>query len=349
MIKRFWTIFIARNKEFFRDRASFGWNLIFPFILIGGFSFIFQNEANPTYKFGLIHDPQIKGVSSNHTFSSFETLPMIESIPFDHQEDAFDRLQHHKIDIVVNVDATPFQYWINQSSPNGKIAEIIFLNHLVNPTEFQNMATKNTVQGREIRYVDWVFPGIISMNLMFSSLFGVGFVIVRYRKNGVLKRFKATPLSPFEYITAQIFSRLFVLLFNLSCIMALCFWLFDLHCVGRYLDFILFYILGCFCIISLGFLLAARTCSEEFANGIINLITWPIMLLSEIWFSLEGAPQWIKTLALCFPLSHVTDGLRRIFNEGDGLLDLPFQIGMLFMMTLVFLSLGVFLFKWGED
>ena len=68
------------------------------------------------------------------------------------------------------------------------------------------------MSGAAVRYADWVLPGVLAMNVMFSSLWGVGWVIVRYRKNGVLRRLKATPLSPFEFLTAQVLSRLLVVM-----------------------------------------------------------------------------------------------------------------------------------------
>src|SRR5271169_2741076 len=97
------------------------------------------------------------------------------------------------------------RYWINENSPNGYLLERIFQNRIVPGYE------RRTVQGRQIRYVDWVVPGILAMNMMFSCLFGVGYVIVRYRKNGFLKRLKATPLNSFEFLSAQMVSRLILI------------------------------------------------------------------------------------------------------------------------------------------
>ncbi len=68
---------------------------------------------------------------------------------------------------------------------------------------FKGKIKKEEIKGKQIRYLDWLFPGILGMNIMFSSLFGVGYIIVRYRRSGVLKRLKATPVTPFEYLTAN--------------------------------------------------------------------------------------------------------------------------------------------------
>ena len=103
------------------------------------------------------------------------------------------------------------------------------------PPDFSSGAQKKEIQGTAIRYLDWLFPGILAMNMMFSALWGVGYVVVRYRKNGVLKRLKVTPLSAFEYLTAQALSRIFLLMFTLVVVWLGCDFLFKFTVLGSYL------------------------------------------------------------------------------------------------------------------
>jgi ABC-type multidrug transport system permease subunit len=140
--------------------------------------------------------------------------------------------------------------------------------------------------------------------MMFSALWGVGYVVVRYRKNGVLKRLKATPLNAFEYLTAQAISRIFLLMFTLVIVWTGCDLIFSFRVQGSYLDLFVIFFLGSLSLTSLGLVLASRGTSEEFTTGILNFISWPMMFLSEVWFSLEGAPQWVKSSAKIFPLTH---------------------------------------------
>jgi ABC-2 type transport system permease protein len=104
------------------------------------------------------------------------------------------------------------RYWINEESPKGYPGAGAARHGRRFPA-----FSKQTVSGRAIRYVDWVMPGVLAMNMMFSCLFGVGYVIVRYRKNGMLKRLKATPLTPLEFLAAQVTSRLWLTLFRPRC------------------------------------------------------------------------------------------------------------------------------------
>jgi ABC-type multidrug transport system permease subunit len=101
--------------------------------------------------------------------------------------------------------------------------------------------------------------------------------------------------------------------------------------------------------ISVGLVIASRSSSEEFANGVLNLISWPMMFLSEVWFSLEGTKPWVKTVSAFLPLTHLTDGARRIMNDGASLFDIRYQIFMLILMSFVFFMTGSILFKWNDE
>ena len=201
----------------------------------------------------------------------------------------------------------------------------------------------------KIRYVDWVLPGILGMNMMFSCLFGVGYVIVRYRKNSVLKRLKATPLSAFEFVSAQLLSRLFIVLFMSSVVYIGCNLFFDFYMLGHYFDLLVVGVLGAFSLITLGLLVASRSKSEELIGGLLNLTSWPMMLMSGVWFSLEGAPNAVKVLADFFPLTHLVAGARKIITEGATLADISYHLGVLAVMSTVFLILGAYLFSWNTE
>ena len=345
MLKRILTIFIARNREYFRDREAFWWNFIFPFLIIVGFAVMFQRGVERQYKFGII--PPETGFRQEAIIpGDLRNIKMVMMVDFENRQAGFEKLLHHKIDLLLEAGPKPVRYWINTTSPKGRVAESLLIKSLSDSKQLKNLAIKETVTGRQIEYIDWLFPGIIAMNMMFSALYGVGYVIVRYRKNGVLKRLKATPLTPFEYLSAQVLSRMFLLLVTNGLVYAVCAVLLGFQCAGSYFDLALIFCLGSAANIALGLIVAARTESEEFANGILNLIAWPMMFLSEVWFSIEGTPEWVRIFAQIFPLSHVTEGMRRIMNDGAALGDLGYQIAALTVTTIVFMTAGSMMFKW---
>ena len=238
------------------------------------------------------------------------------------------------------IDAATNRYWINNESPKGYLVEKVM------PASLKSILHKQTVSGKQIRYVDWVIPGILSMNMMFSALFGVGYVIVRYRKNGMLKRLKATPVSAFEYLGAQIISRLLLIMVITIFIFYGTNLIIGYAMFGSQLSLFLVFALGAINLISLGLIVAARTHSEETAGGLLNLITWPMMFLSGVWFSLEGTNPVMQKLAQILPLTHITAAARAIMIDGAGLGDVSYHLLVLIGQTIVFLIVGAWLFRW---
>ncbi|MBF0452762.1 MAG: ABC transporter permease [Candidatus Magnetomorum sp.] len=347
-MNRFWSIFIARNKEYYRDRASFGWNILFPFLIILGFAIIFQRGGQRPFKVGIL-TPEPSAIIEENIQSAICSHDLFHCFSLTDKLSAIEKLNHHQLDMIIQNGRPPLKYWINTYSPNGILSEGLLVNILTPTEEISERLKRQTIQSRPVYYIEWLFPGIISMGMMFSSLFGIGFSIVRYRQNGVLKRLKATPLTAFEYLCAQILSRLFLIVLTNVILYTGCSWLFDFHCKGSFLSLLLFFIVGTVAVISLGLIIAARIQTEELAHGLLNLITWPMMFLSEVWFSLEGAPEWVQHCANVLPLTHVTRGLRMIMNDGAHLSDLGIEFLFLSGMIVVFLSIGSFLFKWTRD
>lgn len=142
------------------------------------------------------------------------------------------------------------------------------------------------------------------------------------------------------------FSRLFLLLFTLLIVWIGCDLIFDFYMAGSYINLIILFFLGAMSLTSMGLVLASRGTSEELTTGILNFISWPMMFLSEVWFSLEGAPEWIKAFAQIFPLTHLLRAVRQVMNDGASLLDVAPEILIMTIISLVFLTIGAVLFKW---
>jgi ABC-type multidrug transport system permease subunit len=347
--KRLWAIFNARNREFFRDRAAFGWNFLFPFLIILGFGVIFKGDYRSQFKVGVFPIPPgvAAGPSIDALPGGFGDLKGISFVGFETQIQGMEKIKHHKIDLLVESGTRPVRYWVSDSSPSGAIVEKLLQGALA-PSASLNRLEKRDIQGVQIRYIDWLFPGVLGMNMMFSALYGVGWVVVRYRKNGVLKRLQATPLTAFEYLGAQLLSRIFLLMFTLVIVWVGCDLIMDFRVYGSLPTLLLVFLAGSTCMTSLGLIIASRGTSEEFTNGILNFISWPMMFLSEVWFSIEGAPAWLQASAKILPLTHLLTAARKVMNEGEGLLAVMPEIAILCAMTLTFLLVGATFFSWNK-
>ena len=340
MIRRFLAVLRARNLEFLRDRSALGWNIALPVFIVLGMWLLFSGGDKPLFKVAVFSGSQplasVRNEFLETRFIQFYSVPEIQP--------AMRKVEHDQSDMLLDLhDPAHPRYWVNESSPKGYILEKILRG------EKDVQYTRESVSGRAIRYVDWLVPGILGMNMMFSCLFGVGYVIVRYRKNGFLKRLNATPLKAFEFIAAQVTSRLMLILCITVAVYIGTDLLVGFYMSGSYLALILVAIFGATSMISLGLLIAARVTSEEFAGGLLNLFSWPMMFLSGVWFSLEGSPAWLQHAAAILPLTQLLEGARAVMLDGAGVLQILPQLLALAGMTILFTAVGALGFKWKSD
>jgi len=333
---RIYALFVARNLEFVRDRSALAWSLLLPILIIFVFAYAFTDENPEKFKVGLV-----VGTTSDGAAEAFRKTRYIKFVEFDQAEASLRKVERHQVDLMF--DAGSHRYWINRTSPNGYIVEKLLIAAY---SGSESQLQKNLVEGDEVRYIDWVIPGVIGMNIMWGALFGIGYVIVRYRKFGVLKRLSATPVTAMEFLSAQILSRLWLLLV-VNVVMFIGMDLFvDFRMYGSYLNLLLVFLLGCVNLICCGLVVAARISSEEVANGLLNLFSWPMMFLSGVWFSLEGAHPWMQKFALLLPLTHITDAARAIMIDGAGLLEVSDHLLVLVVSSVILLVVGARIFRW---
>jgi ABC-2 type transport system permease protein len=336
MFNRIYAIFRARNVEFLRDKSSLSWNIVFPVLLVFGLSFIFSSGDRALYTVGVLQS----GDTIDATQHAYLDTRYFEFVIVRDREVGFRKVSRHQLDLLVEF-GTPGHYWINPDSPKGYFAELALLQSDTGKT-----IIKEQISGEPIRYVDWVLPGILGMNIMFSCLFGVGYVVVRYRKNGFLKRLRATPLRSIEFVIAQVASRLLLILCITIFVYVGTRYFLDTRMEGSNITLFIVAVVGSISLISLGLLVAARVTSEELAGGLLNLATWPMMMLSGVWFSLESASPWVQQLANIFPLTHILTSARAVMLDGATLSDVAPQLGALMVMSIVFLALGAAIFRW---
>jgi ABC-2 type transport system permease protein len=335
VIRRLLSILHARNLEFLRDRGTLLFTTLLPLMVVVGMGFVFGGPERPLFKVGVV-TPHL-----DKQADSFLRERYVQFIAEPDTATGLQKLSHQQIDLLADLRA-PMHYWVNTDSPKGYIVEKLL--RAEHPD-----AQREAVSGAAVRYVDWLFPGILGMNMMFSCLFGVGYVVVRYRKSGFLKRLHATPLTAFEFLSAQVLSRLLLILFVTVILYVGISTIIGFHNAGSFVTLALVAILSALSMVALGLTIAARFSSEELVGGLLNLLTWPMMLLSGIWFSLEGSPRWIQWTAHIFPLTHALDAARAVMLDGAGLRAIAPNLLYLAATALAFLAFGAWSFRWRID
>jgi ABC-2 type transport system permease protein len=335
MIRRLLAVWHARNLEFVRDRATMLFTLLLPVSVVIGMGFIFGGPPRPLFNVGLL------GPAGAMRSNPFLHERYVEFVPIASERLGLTEVSHQRIDLLL-APGTPPRYWVNTDSPKGYIIEKLLL--AADP-----LARRQPVTGAAVKYVDWLFPGILAMNMMFSCLFGVGYVVLRYRKSGFLKRLRATPLTAFEFLSAQVLSRLSLILVITAILYVGIGAIIHFHSSGSLALLLLLALVGSLSLIALGLTIAARVASEEVVGGLLNLLTWPMMLLSGVWFSLDGSPRWVQWTADVLPLTQIIHAARAVMLDGAGLRQIAPNLIYLALTTLVFLGIGAWSFRWRAE
>jgi len=339
VLRRIYAIFMARNREFMRDRASLSWNLLLPVALVFGLSFAFDGQRDE-FTVGVLQ----AGDTIDTSVHPFLETRYVRFVPYDDFDEALIKVERHQLDLLLD-PGPPVRYWVNPDAAKGYFIEFALLQSVASdPAPIE----KAQIRGDPVRYSDWILPGILGMNMMFSCLFGVGYVIVRYRKNGFLKRLRATPLTALEFIVAQVASRLVLIMVITAFVYTGTHLLLGTRMEGSFFTLFLVGAVGAISMISLGLIVSARVTSEELAGGLLNLINWPMMMLSGVWFSLEGTGEIVQKISQVFPLTHVLDSARAVSLDGATLTDVAPSLVALLVQSAIFLAIGARIFRWEQ-
>lgn len=329
-MKHFLALFRARNREFYRDRDSMAWTLLFPFVLIIGIGFASQGDRY-AYQVGVVGTPP----------TELTQLPHLRAVPYDDLDQALLRLRQTQLNLVVQAGQgdAPTRYWLNEQD-NGAW----YLDRSIR--DLLPAWQRQAVSGQVYSYAVWVVPGVLCMSLLFSCLYGTGYIIVRYRDQGVLKRLRATPITALEFLAAQAASRLLITVATLAMVFTAAWWWLDFPLQGSPWLLLLIAAAGSLTMIGVSLICAARTDSMEFMNGLVGLVSWPMMFVSGLWFSLDNSPVWLQALSQVMPLTHIVEAARAVMLNGAGLADIQGHLWVLLVMAVATMSLAATLFRW---
>lgn len=196
------------------------------------------------------------------------------------------------------------------------------------------------------RYVDFLITGLLAMGIMNSCVWGIGWFLIELRIKKLLRRMVATPMKKSIFILSHFIGRLVLTVFE-SIVLFLFAWLFfDLELTGSFLALVLIYLSGILAFGGIGLILASRTESTHVGNGLINAVVLPMTIVSGVFFSYEGFPEWMIPIIKILPLTILTDSLRAVFNEGAGLAEIFWPCSILTLLGLALYYIGLKLFKW---
>jgi ABC-2 type transport system permease protein len=203
---------------------------------------------------------------------------------------------------------------------------------------------QQAVSTKNVRFIDFLTPGMVGMTIMWVNL-GVGFLLVTWREQGILRRLGVTPLRPGSLIASQAVSFSIVSLMQVTVVLVMGHFVFDVDIHGSFLWLAVTVFLGVMAMLSIGYVVASLLKTVTSVNAVINLVAFPMMFLGGSYFPLEPPPA-LKPVIEAIPLTHLNDALREVVNQGGGLSDLWLSWAILAVWVVAGFGLSVRLFRW---
>jgi ABC-type multidrug transport system permease subunit len=196
------------------------------------------------------------------------------------------------------------------------------------------------------RYIDFLIPGLIAMNLMMSTMWGISYTLIETRSKKLLRRMVATPMRKSSFLMAQIIARFVLNLIEATIVFTFAYYYFGITISGSYLALAIIYLMGMLCFSGISILVSSRTSNTYIGNGLINAVVMPMMLLSGIFFSYHNFPDAVVPYIQALPLTMFADAMRAIFIEGAGFADVWIQTFVLGVIGLSTFIVGLKIYKW---
>ena len=202
------------------------------------------------------------------------------------------------------------------------------------------------MQSGHLSYIDFLVPGILAMSIMQSSIGGIANSFVVLRERGVLRRIRVTPFPLTSFIAARITSQFVVALCQAAILLGLATLFFHVEVVGSLLSVAVFVLLGCLAFLTIGFLVAGVSGKQESASALAQLISFPMLFFSGIFFPLDQAPTWLQVLAKVLPLTYLAGGLRQVMVYGASFMSLWGDVLALAVTVVIGFVLAIRFFRW---
>jgi ABC-type multidrug transport system permease subunit len=332
---------LARFREFLREPEAVFWVFAFPVIMTCALGLAFRSRGQ-----GPIIAGVAEGVGADQVAAALEHAGgfTVRRIP----AGDIDRAVRDGRAPVVVVPGTPPAYRFDEARAESHVARLAVDRALQQAAGRADVFTPVDQPVRAVgsRYIDWLVPGLLGMNIMSTGLWGIGFAIVQARTKRLLKQLVATPMSKAHYLLSHVFSRLLFLVMETTVVVGFAWVAFDVKVHGSLWSLAGLALLGALAFGGLGLLLASRVRTIEAVSGLMNLVMLPMWVLSGVFFAATNFPEVMQPAIRALPLTALIDALRAVANEGQPLSALLPEIGVLTAWGSVSFGLALRLFRW---
>jgi ABC-2 type transport system permease protein len=353
---------IASIKMFLRNRQAVFFSLFMPLIILFIFGSLDFDKPHGMHVGLVTHRPSPGTAQFVRAVRSAGTIP----VEVGTLESELAKLDGGRLNAVLDVpdnllsplnaaDPVQLTVYVNAGRPIEAQMAMSFINQLADHVSLSaahvpSLFTikQQMVNAHDSRYIEFLLPGVIAMAIMQMSVFSVAFVFARYKEQGILKRLMATPMRPWQFVTANIITRLFMAVAQASIFVALGTAIFRVPIVGAYWLMAVCVILGALMFLGLGFTVSGLSKSVESAPLLANIVVFPMLFVGNVFFSVSTMPAWLESISGYLPLTFFSDSMRSVMTNGAGPLEIKRElIGMLVWST-VLIALATVTFRFQE-
>ena len=334
---------LSRFREFYREPEAVFWVFIFPILLAAGLGIAFRNRPAEASRIAVVSNTGNPAIVDSLKKASGLVVEALD----DTAAAAALRTGNVALVVVPGTDGT-VEYRFDDARPESRTARMV-VDRVVQRAGGQQdpvRVSETKVSERGSRYIDFVVPGLLGMNLMGSGIWGIGFAIVDARKKKLLKRLIATPMSKAEYLASFLFFRLSLLVIEVATLIGFGALVFGVPLRGSFVQLVAICVLSSLAFGGMGLLVASRARTVEGASGLMNLVMLPMWVFSGVFFSSGNFPQAAQPFIQALPLTAVNDALRANMLQGASWATVSHEIAIIAGWLVVCFTLALRLFRW---
>ncbi len=343
MSSALWQLTLTRLRSFVREPSAVFWTFGFPILLIVALGIAFRNRPPEPA------DAAVEaGPGAEVTLAALAAAPppgvAARVLP---AAEARAALRTGRVAIVVR-PGSPLTYEFDPSRPESRLARLVVDEALQRAAGRRDPvpAVERRVTEPGSRYVDFLVPGLIGLNIMSSGMWGIGWVIVEIRQKKLLKRMLATPMRRGQFLLSFVLMRMAFMVLEVPVLLVFGRLAFGVPLQGSFALLSAVASLGALAFAGLGVLVASRARNTQTANGLINLVMMPMFLLSGVFFSSSHFPDPMQPLVKALPLTALNDALRAVMNEGAGAAAVLPQAALLAAVAAISFAISLRVFRW---
>jgi ABC-type multidrug transport system permease subunit len=362
---------LTQLLETIREPEVLFWGMLFPVLISIGLGLAFTQTSESKFQVRIVekntteldsllslyaHPSQNKGKTVLTWRVADKTLGNTE-FNFVHSDwpSAIVSLKRGEADVIVTDSLGKLFYHFD---PHNSQAQLVYMKLsalMKNPTSDDIVTTKSNVSTtaniqpltlKGVRYIDFLIPGLIAMGIMSSIMWGISYTIIERRSQKLLRRMVATPMKKTNFLFALMFVRIVMNIVEALVIFFFAWLLFGIQIQGNIGALAVLFLAGNLAFTGIGVLVSCRTSKTEVGTGWINAVQMPMMILSGIFFSYHNFPEWSLGVIKLLPLTALTDGIRSIFNEGAGWMEIISPSIALSVFGVICFVIGIKWFKW---